>query len=462
MTVRGPEIEREKMGRVFDDQTAYRALLSGRVGWHLGRPARTFTCLMGSIKGGGRFDATIDYIEREGDYSGRDDLEHVAGDAERLREAARAIDAGARLRRGRTAERVLIKIVHELPAGTTALHRRDTAEREVAYWRGRGHEAIAAVHAAGKVQPHIHVLVSARPVTEADGWKVDRKARVMVGKAAVRAERAAVANFVNEVLDDHQMDTPRFFAGRDAQMDRPGLVDRQPKRRVPQRVWRVSGQHERGPQEVADRRDQHDADRQEAENRAHERAIARQERTQGKLERLGAVPVETMKQAEEGWARTAKELKIATAAQARLILAMAREAGVTITAEQVATLDGGDLMAAVKAAKTKDRQAWQSKIEVAEARAAKEKQAPPNFPLEMARQKLEKLRPHLPAPAWEAITADPRSIAVAVAAMQATAIMAKAQVRPNTEQKPNPFHQPHNRPEAPRRRGRSGQGHGDD
>jgi hypothetical protein len=53
-----------------------------------------------------------------------------------------------------------------------------------------------------------------------------------------------------------------------------------------------------------------------------------------------------------------------------MIVAMAKEAGVEITPEQLAQLDGGDLVAAVRAAKKGERDAFETRIAAAEARAA--------------------------------------------------------------------------------------------
>ncbi len=264
MAIRGPEIDREKIGRVVNDRGAYLRLQSGRVGRHNGQAARTFTAVIGSVKVGQRVGDVVDYVARDGDFSGRSDLEYAAGDPQKLEAAAQAIDAGAVKRRGPTAERVLVKLTYELPAGLSVAQRRLLASQEVAQWRKRGHEAVAAVHGRGEVQPHMHVLVTARPVREAEsGWEVDRSTRLMAGPTArsqVQAERRRIANQVNLILDRHQVDAPRFFAGRDAAMDRPGIEGRTAKRRVPMAVYMV-GVREVSPDIAARTHEVHEQER---------------------------------------------------------------------------------------------------------------------------------------------------------------------------------------------------------
>ena len=120
------------------------------------------------------------------------------------------------MRKGRTAERFLIQQVIELPGDSTAAQRKACAEALVQHWEDRGHPASAAVHGAGKVQPHVHVQATARPV-DADG-NVDRSALLWTSKQAVRDERAALAEIVNE----HCPSAVLFHGGRheDVNIDR--------------------------------------------------------------------------------------------------------------------------------------------------------------------------------------------------------------------------------------------------
>ena len=130
-------------------------------------------------------------------------MQHVAGSPDALREACKTIDAGVRQRRGKTAERILVKETVELPSDVEdePAAWKASAEAIVADWRERGHEAVAAVHLHGEERdhPHLHVLVAARPVN-ADGG-VDRSRRLLVGKAAVKAERANAAERINEACE---------------------------------------------------------------------------------------------------------------------------------------------------------------------------------------------------------------------------------------------------------------------
>lgn len=275
---RSPEQERASTQRILN------TFRSGRVGRHNGRPARTFHVAFRGVQagagagtGGGR-GASIDYIAREGDYADRQDLEHLAGDAGELEEAIAAVDAGCRIRNGRTAERVAIATVFELPADTSAEQRRRVAEEVVRTWRDRGHLAVAAIHATDQVQPHVHVLATARPVHRSpSGWEVDRSpARVPLrGKAAVRTARAEIAAIVNAACRP----AVEFYPGRDADLDQPGIVGRKPKRRVPERRWHCEGQRERDPVHVAVSRAGHG-------QRQADQAATRAEREDRKRRRL--------------------------------------------------------------------------------------------------------------------------------------------------------------------------------
>ena len=144
------------------------------------------------------------------------ELECTAGDRKRVEDACERIEESAVVRQGRTAERFLIQQVIELPGDSTAAQRKACAEALVQHWEDRGHPATAAVHGNGKVQPHVHVQATARPV-DADG-NVDRSALLWTSKQAVRDERAALAEIVNE----HCPSAVLFHGGRheDVNIDR--------------------------------------------------------------------------------------------------------------------------------------------------------------------------------------------------------------------------------------------------
>ena len=192
------------------------------------------------------------------------ELEHLAGDVDRLRQAAEAVDAAAVWRRGRSAERVLVKQTFELPADASAEQRAATAEAIVADWAERGHPAIAAVHIHGKdkkgndrPQPHMHVLATARPV---DGLgRVDRGVRLWTDRAAVRDERARIAELINKTCDP----AVTFHPGRLADTG----IDREPQRRIPEPAWHERGQRKMNKKRVAKVRKKKAARREELRRR---------------------------------------------------------------------------------------------------------------------------------------------------------------------------------------------------
>ncbi len=105
------DLTRDLSGRYRDPSDA---LLSGRIG--IGGK-RTFHCHFRGITTavGGAISA-IDYLAaRVISKMGHDDLLHVAGDRIAVKAAIAAIDACVRIRNGRTAERVAIATVFELP-----------------------------------------------------------------------------------------------------------------------------------------------------------------------------------------------------------------------------------------------------------------------------------------------------------------------------------------------------------
>lgn len=237
-------------GRHHDPGTGRTLFRSGRIGVSGGRPARTFHCRFRGVtvarpcgRGG-----SVDYLAREGNYTQHDDLEHLAGDVTALKEAIAAVDAACRIRQGRTAERVAIATVVEMPADSTADQRRQMAESLVAIRKAQGYWAIAAVHGKGKVQPHIHVLATARPVERGtDGaWQVNRTPGnvPLRGKAAVRAARAEMAELVNEICRP----AVRFHPGRLADTG----IERPARRRVPEHVWHREKQRDQHPERMAE------------------------------------------------------------------------------------------------------------------------------------------------------------------------------------------------------------------
>lgn len=266
---------------------------SGRIGRHHGQAARTFHAAwrgvqIGTSAGKG---GSIDYIAREGDYADRQDLEHLAGDPAELRQVMEEIERTARCKRGRTAERIAVAGVIELPADSTPDARREFAELRVRYWRNKGLVAVVAIHDEPG-NPHLHELVAARPVRHgADGTvTVDRSKRLLTDKAELRSERRAVAEAINHFLRPKV----RFWGGRDREMEQPGLT-RPPKRRVPARRWHRDGQQDQDPAMVAARRAQHEAARKQAAQDREMRNAERRAKQLAKVEQAAAaagIPVE--------------------------------------------------------------------------------------------------------------------------------------------------------------------------
>ena len=227
-----PRLESERSLLAADDQYRRRqpdAQASRRVGSFRGRPARTFHCAFGSVRyGAGKPGEAIDYAARiDMTVKKTAELEHVAGDVDRLRQAADSVAGAVKRKKGAQSERVVVKQTFELPPDASAEQRAEAAEAIVADWESRGHVAIAAIHGNGKTLPHVHVVATARPV-DADGT-VDRSVRLWTSRAEVRAERARVAAIVNAICRP----AVEFHPGR---LEDTG-IEREAKGRIPLAVW---------------------------------------------------------------------------------------------------------------------------------------------------------------------------------------------------------------------------------
>jgi len=219
----------------------------------------------------------INYLAGIGDYEGRNDLEFVTARGPEVERCAQEIEKGARVKHGPTAERVLMKLVVELPDDFDQAQRRQVASRLVTYWQEKGHPAVAAVHhLPGEVQPHIHVAITARPIIFHEGQRiVDRSTdkRLLIEKSAVRAERKAVAEIINAV------------AGRD--VFHPGTlretgIDRPAQRRVTIKEWRAGHRGKKDPAVVDQMREQYAREREErAVKKAETERVAMVKRAAG-------------------------------------------------------------------------------------------------------------------------------------------------------------------------------------
>ena len=227
---------------------------------------RTFHARFGSVKmGAGQTARTrIAYVHREGQHAkDAGDVEAIAGDKEAVIAAADRIRDTARVRRGKTAERILATQVVELPMESTAEQRQACADAFVADWRERGHQAVAAVHVHGedRPQPHLHVEIAARPV-HADG-AVDRSELLWHGREPVKKERGRVADLVNRTCDPDPPYHPGGF--------RDIGVERQPRTRIP------SGRFRAAREEIREARAANDTD-EAARIEAKAYAVSDQER----------------------------------------------------------------------------------------------------------------------------------------------------------------------------------------
>lgn len=277
--------------KMTEEEKEILKLFSGRIGWFNGGHARTFHCHFSAVKIGDHRSTpggAVDYLAREGDYDTRNaDLECIAGDCDKVKQTCHEIDRTARVRNGPNAERVLIKQTFELPAEAPKAIRRTIAVKVVEHWHLKGHDAVAAVHGNGTVQPHIHVAVAARPTSNSavKDCSIDRSPdkRLMVGKQAVRNARKDIAEIINECCAT--LNIPRFHPGT---LKETG-ISRLPKRRIPDRAWHALNIHEHDPEALVQALKRHDTARslhaRERERRNADRKLKKAEH----LEKQGLV-----------------------------------------------------------------------------------------------------------------------------------------------------------------------------
>lgn len=376
-----------------------------------GPRGRTFHCRVGSITrasgGARRAVAGLDYDARQGTHSGRrDELEAEGG---RSREEMAAILEAAETANPRKNGKVALDLEIELPIQATEEQRRRIVERVAAWFEAQGcsiHWAIHSRNSAKRKQPHFHATVTARPVRLVDGRWVGTSPgrRSQPGPPAVIDGPEAMAHFRRRVVATAIQDVTGlgWHGGR---LEETG-INRPAKARLPMAVYKADQARQAGQQtairgldhagpthtnQLIDAERFGDAQRLRDEwvaaNRAAlaQRQAERQARRLMRIEALGAVDKDVLRRAAaEGRLRVngtmmmpadvveteIDRLRQATARQAAMIVAMARESGVEISADQLERLDGGDLVAAVRQAKAGDRTAFEGRIAAAETRAA--------------------------------------------------------------------------------------------
>ncbi|MEI7606143.1 MAG: hypothetical protein WCJ64_02040 [Rhodospirillaceae bacterium] len=339
---------------------------SGRVGKHEGRPTRSFHMSTQTIQVGGDAGGYMKYICREGEFKQRDDLLYISGDIERTNQAVAEIDRTAKWRKGRTAEQIARKIVHELPYDCTPEQAREIADREVEHWKEKGFEAVAAVHGADDdhSKPHVHVLVAGRRTSvRPDGTiAVLREGRdvPMPYTRSKKDHREFLCNTINDICNP----AIRFWPKRDAEMDEPGIKGRPPRHRVPEWRWHRDGDKDIDPAKAA--------------RLAKKREKIQAEQAAKKPERDAKKAAREAKAAEKR-AKTFREFKLPNEAQKKMIAVAAYKAGIELPKDWRKTLDGGDLMAAVKAAERGDKD--RCYVLLAEAKKRAELLAPAVAPL---------------------------------------------------------------------------------
>lgn len=362
---------------------AVKALVSNRQGPR----GRTFHVEVKTItrkKGGAaRAISGLDYDARVGDHTNRRDELELEGGRDRCEMAD--ILMASEAANPRANGKIALDMEIELPATATPDQRKQIAEALAAWMEMNGcptHWAIHARNEAKQPQPHLHLTTTARTVHLVDGaWQgtpVGAKGRP--GAPALIAGPAEMQRFRREIVADtiNRICGLDWHGGRLAETG----IDRPAKARLPMSVYKGLQAAEDGPvstnsmidagayQEAQERRKAWVEAQQGA--RAEKRLQAAQ-RHQERLAKVGLVPVAAVAEARNRAAelvRRGKTFAAASARQKQLIQSMAEEAGVIVTNDQLNNLDGGDLMAAVKAAKRQGEAEFVAKLAEAEARAA--------------------------------------------------------------------------------------------
>ena len=196
--------------------------------------------------------------------------------------------------------RVAVTAVGELPIMFNADAQRAVVERVVAHFEELGHPTVAAIHR--HPQPHFHLLTTARRARlKAESWETDGEGvrgcpmrhRLLATPADVKKFRSFVADQVNAVAIDRNIEMPTFHPGRlrDTGIDRPA------KSRLPEAeyyrktlnkaspVRRINGEIDAGDHNTV-RAMRHKWQKEQAAERARRKDQKRVETTLARMIRL--------------------------------------------------------------------------------------------------------------------------------------------------------------------------------
>ncbi|HVI52080.1 MAG TPA: MobA/MobL family protein [Candidatus Sulfotelmatobacter sp.] len=378
-------------GRYREAQKVSRRVGPGGRTFHI--EVKTITKRKVGKKQGGAAQAIagLDYDARHGKHSRRRDELELEGGRDR-REMAEILQA-AEAANTRSNGKVALDLEVELPLEATPDQRRQIVERVAAWFENKGcptHWAIHSRNSTKELQPHFHMTVTARPVHQVDGGWVGTAPgrRGDPGPPAVINGGAEMENFRRQVVAAAVNDVTglNWHGGR---LEETG-IDRPAKRRLPMAAYKGTlAAREDGPAstntlidqgayELVRRRRADWVSGKQKQRQAKKAAGEAQKAEQ--LARLGGVPRaeaeavcraanRRLQEVEIAAGERERELRAATARQAAMIIGMAKEAGVSVTQDQLERLDGGDLVAAVRKAKSGDRAAFEQRISEAETRA---------------------------------------------------------------------------------------------
>ena len=332
---------------------------SQRVGEHNGHPTRTVGIRWIKIPKPAGMVAYIDRLNgiKVGDLEANGGLEGPEFTRQATEREQSIREAGVK---NRTA--VLEQNI-ELPRDTTPEVRIAIVKELV---RGHEHEVTWAIHTYGEngsYQPHVHILWLAGPQGQ----------RPIEGGKAMVADRHRVADTINRVAFEQtgRRLEVEWFGGKDCEMDRPGIVGRPPKRRKSQPIYECQKKRDELlaagkpiPERIrrlAEAGDRHD----EMHRKAAEAGLAETPKS-GKEARIA-----DYKRMKEEADELRKPFSPASKKMGKMIVDLARKAKVPLPDGWETRLHGGDVMAALKAAKTGGVEAFDQKIAEAEARAAR-------------------------------------------------------------------------------------------